>query len=260
LRRKGTSYSLGAKGRVLVEVARGWFDGVYGYEEVFHSLEPLLRREKAYGKEIRRRSDFIARGSGEMERWMYFPLAIDYVRHEGFEKVLDLGCGDAAFLVDLCESLRGVTGYGMDISQEAVAEGRERVRRAGLQDRIDLFVADISQLEKAPDHVQGIEVATTFFVLHEVLFAGDDVVIGLLESFRTLFPDVPLMVFEVIRPTPQQMRKRPGMAVQYILQHDLTNQKLVTSEKWREMFKMAGFVSIRERHLRFARTAIFTLR
>jgi len=259
LRKRGAGYALDSKGRVLAEVAQGWFNGVYGYEEVFHSLEALLRREKAYGREVKRRSDFVAKGSGEMEGWIHFPLAIDYIRRNGFAKVLDLGCGDAAFLVDLCESIQGVTGYGIDIAPEAIEEGHERVKRASLQDRIHLFVADISELEEAPAQARDIEVATTFLMLHEVLFAGDEAVIGLLESFRKLFPGVPLMVFEVIRPTPEEMRKRPGMAVPYFLQHDLAHQKPVGIEEWKELFRKAGFSSVEERYLRFARTAIFTL-
>jgi SAM-dependent methyltransferase len=259
LRKEDSKYSLDSDGHLLVEVARGWFDGVYGYEEVFHSLEALLRKEKTYGKEINRRSDFIASGSGEMERWIYFPLAIDYIRKHGFESVLDLGCGDAAFLVDLCESLPAVTGCGIDISAEAVAAGKDRVKRASLEDRVQLLVEDISSLEKAPTQLEGIDVATTFFVLHEVLHSGDEAVVGLLRDFRRLFPGVPLLVFEVVRPTPEEMRRRPGMAVQYTLQHDLTNQRLVHREKWKELFKTAGFALTSERHLRFARTVIFTL-
>jgi len=260
LKKHGSSYALDSKGRILVEVAHGWFDGAYGYEEIFHHLEALLKREKVYGRDVTRRSDFVAKGSGEMEKWIYFPLAIDIINKNGFTRVLDLGCGDATFLTHLCGSNDGITGYGIDIAPEAIAQGEERVKQAGLQDRIHLFVADISELETAPQQLRGVEVATTFFVFHEILFAGTNHLIQLLRSFKTLFPGVPLIVFETIRPTPEEMRRRPGMAVQYFLQHDLTHQKPVGREEWKELFKAAGFNSIEERYLGFARTAIFTLR
>lgn len=64
---------------------------------------------------------------------------------------------------------------------------------------------------------------------------------------------------EVIRPTPEEMRKRAGMAIQYFLQHDLANQKPVSREEWKELFKTAGCSSISERYLGFARTGIYTL-
>lgn len=260
LKKNGSNYALDSKGQILVEVAHGWFDGAYGYEEVFHHLEALLKREKVYGRDVTRRSDFVARGSGEMEKWIYFPLAIDIINKNGFTRVLDLGCGDATFLTHLCESNEGITGYGIDIAPEAIAQGEERVKQAGLQDRIHLFVADISELETAPQQLRGVEVATTFFVFHEILFGGADRLIQLLRDFKTLFPGVPLIVFETIRPTPEEMRRRPGMAVQYFLQHDLTHQRPVGREEWKELFRAAGFNSIEERYLGFARTAIFTLR
>lgn len=260
LKKSDSNYSLDSKGRILVEVARGWFDGVYGYEEVFHSLEALLRKEKVYGRDVTRRSDFIARGSGEMEKWIYYPLAIDVINKKGFRKVLDLGCGEATFLRNLCESNDKVTGYGIDIAPEAIADGRERITKAGLENRIHLFVQDITRLAKVPDPLQGIDVATTFFVLHEILYAGAEEVVELLRSFRTLFPDAPLIVFETTRPAPEEMRKRPGMAIQYFLQHDLTHQKPVGREEWRALFRAAGFRFIEEKHLGFARTAMFWLR
>lgn len=260
LKREGLDYSLDSKGRVLAEVARGWFDGVYGYEEIYHSLEAMLRKEKAYGREVQRRPDFVAKGSGEMEKRIYFPLAIDVINRGDYRKVLDLGCGDGTFLMELCRSNPEVTGYGIDIAPEAIADGREITRAAGLEGRIHLFVEDVGKVGEIPEELRGMDVATTFFVLHEILFSGADPVIQLLQGYRRVFPDVPLMVFEVIRPTPDDMRKRPGMAVEYLLQHDLSHQKLVTREEWRELFRAAGFTSIEERYLGFARTSIFTLR
>src|SRR5437867_3520545 len=59
LKKHGSDYALDAKGKLLIEEARGWFDGTYGYEEIFHCLEALLTGEKVYGKDVKRRSDFV---------------------------------------------------------------------------------------------------------------------------------------------------------------------------------------------------------
>jgi len=260
LKKEGGDYSLDAKGQLLVTVARGWFDGVYGYEEVYHSLEALLKKEKQYGKEVQRRPEYVARGSEAMEGWFHFPLAIESIIKNGFKKVLDVGCGNGTFLRMLCERNREVRGYGIDIATEIIAEGRERTRQAGLQERIEFFVTDISALEKVPEALDGVEVATIFLMLHELLFAGAGSVIAFLQRFRTVFPGVPLLIFEVDRPTPEEMRQRPGMAIHYLLQHDLSHQKLVSSQEWKDIFRAAGFSSIEERQLQLARTAIFTLR
>lgn len=259
LDKEGRSYRLNPRGSLLVEVARGWFDGAYGYEEIFHFLEPLLRREKSYGNEVRRRSVFIAKGSAAMESWLYFPLAIDYITRQGYRKALDLGCGEGTFLRHLCQSNPDIAAYGIDLAPDTVAAGRLAIRAVGLEDRIQLFVEDIERLDRVPDPLRSVDVATTFFVLHEIAFAGDDRVVEFLRSYRLLFPGVPLLVFEVDRPTAEEMRKRPGMAIPYLLQHDLSHQKLLPRDDWKRLFHAAGFSRVQVRSLRFARSVIFTL-
>jgi hypothetical protein len=75
-----------------------------------------------------------------------------------------------------------------------------------------------------------------------------------------LFPNVPLVVFEAIRPSLDEMRQRPGLSVHYFLYHDLTHQKPVSRDEWKRLFHQAGFQNVEERWLRFARTSIFTCR
>lgn len=258
LTRNGVGYKLDEKGEVLANVARGWFDGVYGYEDVYHNLEALLRQEKVYGEDIYRRPDFIARGSAEMEDRIYFPIAIDIIQERGYRSVLDLGCGEATFLRRLCRETPA-QGFGLDRAAEAVAEGQEKIDAAGLADRISLHLADINELDAAPLELAQIDAATIFFVLHEVLWISEDAAIRFLQSFKRLFPGVPLIVFEVLRPTPDEMRRRPGMIVHYLVQHDLTQQKLVSREEWLAIFAKAGMTVIDERVMNFARTGIFTL-
>jgi SAM-dependent methyltransferase len=259
LRKDGIVYALEPKGRLLAEVARGWFEGVYGYEGVYHELEALLRKEKVFGRDIVRRGDYVARGSGEIEKWVFFPLVAEVVKRNHYRNVLDLGCGEGTFLRSLCQMDPEVHAYGVDLAPDAIAQGIETTRAAGLETRVELFVEDIAGLEKFAARVPRIDMATVFFVLHEVLYRGVDATVEFLQGFRRAFPGVPLVVFEVLRPTPEELRKRPGMAVQYVMQHDLTHQKLVGRDEWRAIFRQAGFSKVEERLLSFSRTAMFTV-
>ena len=259
LDRRDGGYALSAKGRSLVEVGRGWFDGVQGYKDVVGSLEALLRKEQVYARDVSRDPVYVARGSGEIEGRLYFPLAIDAIRRRHSRKVLDLGCGDGAFLRQLCQAVPEVKGCGVDLSPEAIADGVARARAAGLADRVHLFAEDISRLEGVPPALAGVDLATTFFVLHELLYSGAARVIDFLKGFRRNFPGVPLLVFEVDRPSPDEMRRRPGMAIPYYLQHDLSHQKPIAKEAWGAIFESAGFAKVEQRNLAFARSVIFTL-
>jgi cyclopropane fatty-acyl-phospholipid synthase-like methyltransferase len=257
--RNGDSFFLEAKGKLLMDKFRGWLELSYGYEEVFHRLEPLLRKEIVYGKDLYRRPDFVAKGSGEMENHFYFPLANQIIVEKGFRNVLDLGCGDGTFLRRLCQLNDQVNCFGIDLAPQAIADGNRLAAQEGLQDRVNLLAADISGIQEISGPLQRVDAATTFFVLHELMYDGEQRVIDFLQDFRRVFPKVPLIVFEPIRPTPEEARSRPGVGIYYFLFHDLSHQKTVGREQWMKVFRASGFTSIEERYLGVARTAIFQL-
>jgi ubiquinone/menaquinone biosynthesis C-methylase UbiE len=260
LKKDGDAYALDARGRDLVGLPRGWFEGIYGYEDVFYALEDLLTKKKAYGRDVVRRLDVVTKGYAETGQWIYYPRLLDMLSRGGFKRVLDLGCGDGAFLRVLCQSANDVTGYGVDLAPEVIATGRQKVDAAGLGRRVSLIVADASKLDSVPELSAGIDVATAFFLLHELLALGPERVVQLLRGFREAFPGVPLIVIEVVRPPAAELRRRPGMAILYFLYHDLSRQKPVSRDEWRAVFTEAGFHSVEENHLWFLRTIIFTLR
>jgi cyclopropane fatty-acyl-phospholipid synthase-like methyltransferase len=258
-KRNGDKYRLEPEYADVFEVTRGWLEVSWGYAEIFHSLEGLLRKEKVYAKDFYRRSDFVARGSGEMEKWFYFPLANDMILASGRRNVLDLGCGDATFLRRLCAMNRDVNCYGIDLAPAAVEEGKQKVKAAGLENRIHLYAEDISRIRQVSGPLGKVDVATVFFVLHELLYFGEDVLLGFLKDYRRLFPKVPLLAFEAIRPTSQQMRRHKGISIYYFLYHDLSQQRPVDNQRWEELFRAAGFESIQSREFAFARGAVYTL-
>jgi SAM-dependent methyltransferase len=258
--REGDVYRLDERGKLIVDVLHGWLEVSYAYSEVFNSLEPLVRKKKMYGKDFYRLSDYVGRGSGEMESWLFFPLANQIILENRYERVLDLGCGDGTFLRKLCELNPNVRCFGIDLAPAAIEDGRRAARNLGLQDRICLHAADIIDVDAIPAEFRTAQAATLFFVLHEILYTAEESLIDFLRAFRKAFPNVPLIVFEAIRPTACELRAKPGFAIYYFLYHDLSHQKPVDRARWRKYFELAGFNSIEERYLPFARTAIYNLR
>jgi len=258
--RTGDSFRLEPEGKLLLEKFRGWLELSYGYEEVLSRLECLLRKQIVYGKDLYRRSDFVAKGSGELEQHFYFPIACEIIGEQGFQNVLDLGCGDGTFLRRLCRMNDKVACFGIDLAPEAVEDGRQLAIREGLQDRINLFAADISKITELSGPLKRVDAAITFFVLHELMYDGEERVINFLKDFRRIFPGVPLIVFEPIRPTPEEARARPGIGIFYFLLHDVSHQKTTDRDHWKKVFRAAGFTSVQERYLSVARTAVFQLR
>ncbi len=255
LKREGEGYALDLDGELISESMRGVYYLTQAYEDAVHNLELLLRKEKTYGMDVQRRAEFVAKGSNLIGQLLAFPMVYEEIRRNGFRRILDLGCGDGAFLIDLCQRNSDVYGYGLDIAPEAIALGKRHLEDEDLQGRVQLFVGDIFDIGALAGPLSAIDAATAMYVLHEF----QDRIVEVLKRFRAAFPQVPLILCEVIRHTPEELRRKPGGVMEIQFFHELSNQRLFTLEEWRSMFRQAGFTNINENYLGFVRTCIYTV-
>ena len=260
LQRDGDMYSLDTSGELVADQLSGGFYTMYAYEELFYHLESLIRKEKSYRIDVTRRSQFVAKGSGEVGKLLAFPVMADVLRRNGYERILDLGCGDATFLADVCTRNERLTAYGLDLSPEAISDGNRRLERANLNGRVELVVGDVLQLGALTDQIQGIQAATCVYVLHEFLSSDKALTIAMLRAFKSAFPGIPLIVCEVIGHTPEELRKQPGALLEIQLFHNLSQQNLFPREAWKTLFNEVGFEHVHEEYLGWVRTAIYTVR
>ncbi|HYI96500.1 MAG TPA: methyltransferase domain-containing protein [Bryobacteraceae bacterium] len=261
LTQHGERFGLDETGRLIVttNLGRGWMDLAHGYEPVLNNLEPLLRKQAAYGREVVRDGEFVGVGSGLASLDFYFPLVANFIVAAKRRKVLDIGCGDGAFLRYLCSTFPQLEGIGIDLSSAAVEAGRRMIVQERLEN-VRLFVGDAMEIKNLTNETAGVDCAATFFVLHELCDnRGNLRTLKFLQSFREALPGVPFHVIETIRPTAREMRERPGPAVEYFLFHDLSEQHPISRGEWRKLFQSSGFQSIQEDHMAIARTSIYTL-
>jgi SAM-dependent methyltransferase len=264
LRLSATSYSLDDSGRFFAEepMVRGWFELSNGYENVLYHMEDLVRKKKVYGENgFVRDGRLVATGSGLASTRFYFPYAIHLIKQHSYCRVLDIGCGDGTFLRLLHEADPCIEGVGVDLSPDAVAAGNAQLKEHGLSEKIQLHTCDAMHLDRVAEHLKGVDAATTFFVLHELCDQDKNPKARqFLTAFRKALPEAPFMIFETIRPTPDELRDHPGPAVEYFLFHDLSLQKPISRQAWMELFAASGFPSVEEDYLDFARTSVFTIR
>jgi ubiquinone/menaquinone biosynthesis C-methylase UbiE len=259
LGKRGERYVLDGDGRLIQTTLRGLFEVTDAYEDVHHHLEGLLRGTLRYGSDVVRKDEEMVRGSGAGGRLLTFPLVTDLIRKKGFARVLDLACGDAAFLIDLCEHNPRVRGYGVDISAEAVAYAQRRVDEAGLSDRVDLFAEDMFEIQRVADRLGPIDAVSSFYGFQELLYQGREVVLRLLDRYRAALPDASFLVCEIPKFSAEELRRRPRGMLEYQLYHALTHQRLATRHEWMDLWRAAGFRKIEEHYLEFARTVIYAL-
>lgn len=246
--------------RRLMDEPRGFFELTYAYEPIFAALRDLLAGQARYGQDVQRLGKYVGRGSGQLCRTLPYPVLADMLRRHGARAVLDLGCGDLAFLLFLCGAVPGVRAIGVDVDAPTVAYAREVLAEAACADRIQVHRADMFDLQAlARDHPE-VDAVTAVDAYHEYLGQGEGKVVGLLKQLKAQFPRALLYVGEFCKQPHEKLRRSPTAFLEHHLYHDLTNQTIGTAERWRAMFAAAGLEIVEEKVFDIVGHGYFVLR
>ena len=235
--------SLTATGKEIADF-RPWYKLlVGGYAQTFQQLSSVLQANGSYAD---RNSFNVGVGSSGISRYDAFPMTHRLLeRISGrWRTVVDVGCGDGSYLVDLCRSMPDIHSIGLDPEQASVEAALLAASHHGIADRVDVQVGSATAL---PDLSQeaGPLCFITAFVLQEILEqSGRAAILEMLNSVFDRYPDSYWIVIEVDhRPNDATvMTKGLGLAYYnpYYLIHHLTEQKLERVGFWEQLYRDAG--------------------
>jgi len=246
--------------RRLMAEPRGFFELTYAYEPIFHRLRDLLQGKASYPDDVDRLGKYVGRGSGQLCLSLPYPVLADMLRRHGARVVLDLGCGDLAFLLYVCEAIDDIRGVGIDIDGPTIAYAREVLAGTGFGHRIEVHEADMFDLAAIARSHSDIDAITAVDTYHEYLSQGEEVVVGLLKKLRSEFPGALLYVGEFCKQPHDRLRRHPTAFLEHHLFHDLTNQTIANADRWRAMFAAADLEILEEKVFDIVGHGYFVLR
>lgn len=181
-----------------------WLVG--GYGEPLRRLDAFLSGTKRYGDDYPRDGRWVANGAAMLGRNDVVPYAMRLLETVKFDHILDLGCGNARFLLAACSRF-GTSGLGVDISPEACAEAEKAIQDAGCQDRVSVVEADADNLSAIP-RLNETGLVVVMFLLHEILAQGRDHLVSYLRELAAGLPaGAYLLAAEVEPPRPGGARQ-----------------------------------------------------
>jgi hypothetical protein len=246
--------------RRLMDEPRGFFELTYAYEPIFTNLRDLLTGKVRYGPDVQRRGKYVGRGSGQLCRTLPYPVLADMMRRRGARQVLDLGCGDLAFLFYACEAAAGLRALGIDLDEPTVAYAREVLAASPHAGRIEVRHADMFALGALARERPDVDAITAVDTFHEYLAEGEEKIVGLLRQLRAEFPKALLYVGEFCKQPHEKLRRRPTAFLEHHLYHDLTNQVIVEADRWRALFAAARLTIVEEKVFDMVGHGYFVLR
>jgi ubiquinone/menaquinone biosynthesis C-methylase UbiE len=122
-------------------------------------------------------------------RWFVVDRAVAMTRRGA---AADLGCGPGQLVIELARRAPGLHVTGIDLSEEMIARGQDKARRAGVADRVSFRRGDARQIP-FPDASLDLVVST--LSLHH----WSDPVAVLDEIARVLRPSGSFLIFDLRR-------------------------------------------------------------
>ncbi|HXM56039.1 MAG TPA: class I SAM-dependent methyltransferase [Candidatus Dormibacteraeota bacterium] len=243
----GSRYRLAPLGRELI--ADGWYAYVVfyvgGYGRVLSALSALGSGASRYGEDVVRDTAYVARGTEMMSLTPHhasYGVVLDRAAELQPERVADVGCGSAGFLIRLVERCGCQAGIGIDVSDAVCRLAADSVRGAGLGGRIDIVRCDMRDvLHARPDLAGTCDVVTAMMVVHESLARGEAQTVELLRTLGGLLtPGRGALLILDKQTDLLDAGQAPPYLTEYKLVHDVTWQDLCSAERWRELVEAAG--------------------
>ena len=239
----GNAVSLTPSGEEIADF-RPWYTLlVGGYAQTFMQISAVLQAGASYAT---RDSSSVGIGSCGISQYDALPMTRSLLAKipRPVGTVIDIGCGDGSFLVDLCRSIPGIRGIGLEPDPRSVKAANQAAERHGISDRVDVRVGAGTDLPDFSEAV-GPLCFITAFVFQEILEqSGVEAILRMLRGAFQQHPDAHWIVIEVdYRPQDATvMRTGLGLAYYnpYYLIHKVTEQRLAPVSFWNQLYRDAG--------------------
>ncbi len=229
----GNCYSLEPDAYNMVIHGLGYITVVNGYSNVFHNLEKVLKNDMHYNQDVFRDGERVGRGSGSLARGFTFPFIEHFLKKNSFKNILDLGCGDAEFIIDSSKKMN-ISAKGIDLSADVIEYAKRRISSEGLADKIEVYEGDIFEIDQVDIPSTSVDFIISSYVLHEFFYKDENggKLKSLLLKLRDKFPSAKIMIAEVTRKEDEHLKSDSNFLSEHHLWHDLSDQGLPSLESW----------------------------
>jgi len=236
---------LSEAGKILLAEPRGLIELLWAYEPCFTQLPEMLSGEKKYGQDLQRRITYVGLGSGRLCEQLPYPVMRRMVLDHECKIVLDLGCGDLAFLAGLCRQDNQIRCHGIDFSEEMVQFDQKQLQTNNHNGRLTVQQGDMFALPEFPSELPQVDCITACDTFHEYL-QDQQRLMDLLHALRKRFPQAVFVIGEFCLQDPNWLRKHPTASLEHHLFHHLSNQQIGSARQLRQIFQQAGLEIIEE--------------
>ncbi len=218
------------------------------YHDYFAALPQLLAGEET--KATVERSKNVL-GCGMLHRRKFFPAALEIVRQEAWDAMVDIGCGDGTYLSEAMDQAHAPLAVGVDLSPEAVGATRRRLCAFELRTVVaDAF--DVSEWARMIPRSSRC-VISLWFVVHEFSQRDENRVVEFFRRISDSLPNAEIVVGELVDHSPEVLAPLHTRVIlpEFQLFHELSGQGVLSWEQHQTVlsripYELAGEVRFDE--------------
>lgn len=184
---------------------------------------------------------YVAEGSHECNKSLMAPIFNSHITSVEYKIIADLGCGNAGRLINFMNVKGGTKGIGIDISKGAIELARSNVEKASMNERIQLYCANVfDEINDASKAFPGVDTVTCFMMFHDLLNI-DTGKMNLFDYLNRAFPDATTYIIADTVKSPEITGELPIFTMGFELIHKFQDIQLFSLEYYINYFKNAGF-------------------
>jgi len=175
--------------------------------------------------------------------------------YSDLHRIFEMGCGAGSTLIPILKGIRSekLRYYGCDLSEAAVASVQRRVTEIGEEDRVKVFVHNVSSPDVVP-FSEGVDIVIMIFVLSAMGY--DEINAAIANAYRLLRPGGMVLLRDYAEGDLTQFRFKPDRCLDQNLyiRGDGTRAYFLNQESLRCLMLGHGFEEVQNKVIRMLRT------
>lgn len=213
---------------------------ITSYREYFERVAGLIVGDHHHPvPTVDRRLNVI--GSGQLHARKFFPHAYVILTNHPFRRLIDLGCGNGEFIDGLLRKRPEVQAVGVDISEVAASEVRERF--GGLVPVVLSDAGAVAKWTAALPPGQTPEVISLWYVVHEFTAGRVDRAVEFFTKLHAEFPKADVIMGEIVNLPTEVLSAGhiESIMPEFLLFHALSGQGVLTWENHLQVLRQIPY-------------------
>jgi SAM-dependent methyltransferase len=213
---------------------------LYSYREYFSSLSGLLTEGGENKPSVDRRLNVL--GSGSLHSRKFFPVISFFLGSNTPSALLDLGCGDGAFLEYVHQQWPALRVAAVDLSLIAIKAAVDRLKNIGVE--LEATIAENAVCVelwagRLPPTIREAHplVVSMWFVAHEFSGGEPATVVHFFRKLHQHLPRAEIIIGEIVRIPSEHLAKefKASIVPEFLLFHKMSGQGVLSWPEWRDV-------------------------